>query len=104
MTEFHGGLLDRYQLLQTALSDPQLRLADVQVLAALLRRHNQREGGAWPRVSVLAKDACLSRRQVIRSLQRLEEFEYIEIDRHSGGSSFYTPHWEAIDVPHLQEF
>lgn len=104
MAEFHGGLLDRYQLLLTSLRDTRMHLADVRVLAALLRRHNERDAGSWPRVTVLEADTGLSRRQVIRSLQLLEEYEFIEIDRHDGRSSFYRPKWDAIVELPLGDF
>jgi hypothetical protein len=100
---FRGDLLDRYLLLQTVLCDRRLNHAAAQVLAALLRRYNDKDRCTWPSIARIALDTGLSRRQVFRALESLESAEVIEVDRSTGKASTYVPTWESIDVPSLRE-
>jgi hypothetical protein len=104
MTEerFRGGLLDRYQLLQTIhVQRDRFNFAAAIVLAALLRRYNEKDQCSWPSIGRICADTGLSRRQVFRALELLESRKMIFVDRTNGKASTYIPNWDAIDVPSL---
>ena len=65
------------------------------VLYSLADRHNTNDGGCWPRVSLVAAEAGLSKRATQDNLHRLVEKGVIQVSRRtrkdgSNRSNFYA--------------
>src|SRR5687768_12662508 len=87
-------LLDRWQLLSKASSDPRLSRGDVAVLCVLLN-HVDPMGQAFPGPDRIAKHARINRRTVKRCLGRLEALSYVHIERR--GERVRNTYWPAFD-------
>jgi hypothetical protein len=85
--------------LVTAATDARLSRGDVACLAVIINRFNTEKGVAWPSVTLVADEANLDRRSVIRSLQRLSEVGYLDIERGGlGKSNRYRPSFKTGDT------
>jgi DNA-binding transcriptional MocR family regulator len=79
--------------------DARLSRGDVACLAVIINRFNTETQTAWPSVNRLAAEARLDRRNVIRSLQRLSDSGYLEIERGGiGKSNQYRPTFKTGDT------
>ena len=82
----------KFETLAAACCDPRLAHGDVAVLAVILRHANAASGAAWPGVNRIAAQAKINRSSVMRSITKLEQSGFIEVDRsHRGRSNTYRP-------------
>lgn len=92
-------LVTKFEALSAACRDPRLARGDLAVLAVILGRCNASSGTCWPGVNRIAADARLDRRNVIRSVQRLESLALIAVERGDRGkSNRYRPSFASSGV------
>jgi hypothetical protein len=80
-------VIRKFEALAEACCDSRLARGDLAVLSVILRHANSQTALAWPGVNKIAADAHLNRRNVIRSVQRLESLLLIGVDRGGKGKS-----------------
>jgi hypothetical protein len=88
MADDRGTLLQRHLLLVKALCDSRPSKGDCQVLA-VISGHVDSDGEAWPGVNRIAAKAGIHRSTVLRSVERLEAWGYVEVARERGRSNLY---------------
>lgn len=81
-----------------AAEDARLSRGDIGILARLVKRFRKSNGNAWASHDMLAEQANLTKRQVIRSVQRLSELGYVSVARRGvrGRSSVYVPSFNLV--------
>ncbi len=83
-----GSLLQRHLLLVAALCDPRTSKGDCQVLA-VIGGHVDKDGEGWPGVNRIAGKAGIHRATVLRSVERLERWGYVQTHREKGKANLY---------------
>jgi hypothetical protein len=81
------GIVARWQVVRAASKDASLSRADLAVLIAVAERINRETGMTWGRLETFAADAELSRRQTARSIGRLAERGFLEVQQGRGGKA-----------------
>ena len=83
-----GSLLQRHLLVVAALCDARTSKGDCQVLA-VIAGHAGRDGEAWPGVNRIASRAGIHRSTVLKSVERLQGWGYVEVHRERGRANVY---------------
>lgn len=87
-----SNVVQRFQAIVAAATDPNLCRSDVACLAVILDRFNRVKGYAWPSVDRIANDAAIHRSNVLRAISRLESAAYLVVKRRGiGRSNRYIP-------------
>ena len=79
-----GPLLRKWRAVLAALSDPRLSRGDAAVFAHIAGHADNVHFIAWPGMSLLAREAAVGQRTVVRSVGRLEALGYVEIVKRGG--------------------
>lgn len=80
-----------------ALQDPRLQPSDKLILAAL-GGHTDTSGRCWPSVETIATLSGLQERSVFRSLKRLSETGYLQMEPRAGRSTKYRVLFDTPDI------
>nr|WP_055048888.1 hypothetical protein [Devosia sp. A16] len=93
-----GDPVPQLNLLVMATVDHRLSRGDLGILGRLIKRFKKSKGNAWATHELLAEQAHLSGRQVIRSLQRLAELGYVQVLSKGvrGRGSVYLPSFHLV--------
>jgi hypothetical protein len=94
------ALLQKLQYIEWLSTMPDLSRADLAVAIKIVSAYNNRRGFAWPSLPTIAADVGCSKRQVISSIQRLEQDELILVKRSigRGHANEYIPRFDLIPV------
>mgnify|MGYP001152101183 CR=1 FL=1 len=93
-----GDPVPQLNLLVMATVDDRLSRGDLGILGRLIKRFKKSKGNAWATHELLAEQAHLSDRQVIRSLQRLTALGYVQVLSKGvrGRGSVYLPSFHLV--------
>lgn len=93
-----GDPVPQLNLLVMATVDDRLSRGDLGILGRLIKRFKKSKGNAWATHELLAEQAHLSGRQVIRSLQRLADLGYVQVLSKGvrGRGSVYLPSFHLV--------
>ncbi len=96
--------LDTILAFKAACISAEISGTDKRVFAAILDSYNRKTGQCDPSLGRVAHLLGISRRTVIRSVERLVSLKFLSKLRHGGGShrNSYQPNWSAVRTAEAQ--